>query len=60
MRKHKVMQININIYPEDENNENLRDFMCKIIDVANDNTLAVESILLQEKELFSMKNGFKI
>lgn len=60
MRKHKVMQININIYPEDENNENLRDFICKIIDTANDNALAVESILLQEKELFSMKNGFKI
>ena len=54
------MQININIYPEHENNENLRDFMCKIIDTANNNTIAVESILLQEKELFSMKNGFKI
>ena len=60
MRKYKVMQININIYPEDENNENLRDLMLKIINTANDNTSAVESILLQEKELFSMKNGFKI
>ena len=60
MRKHKVMQINIKIYQEDENNENLRDFMTKIIKTTNDNTLAVGSIFLEEKELFSLKNGFKI
>ena len=60
MRKHKVMQINIKIYQEDENNENLRDFMNKIIKTTNDNTLVVGSIFLEEKELFSLKNGFKI
>ena len=60
MIKHKVMQINIKIYQENENNENLRDFMNKIIKTTNDNMLAVESIFLEEKELFSLKNGFKM
>lgn len=60
MIKHKVMQINIRIYQEDGNNENLRDFMNKIIKTTNDNMLAVESIFLEEKELFSLKNGFKM
>lgn len=54
------MQINIRIYQEDGNNENLRDFMNKIIKTTNDNMLAVESIFLEEKELFSLKNGFKM
>ena len=60
MREYKTMQINIRIFQEDDNNETLKDFMCMIINTANDNGIAVENITLEEKELFSMKNGFAI
>ena len=59
-RECKIMQINIRIFQEDDNNEILKDFMCMIINTANDNGIAVESITLEEKELFSMKNSIAI
>lgn len=60
MRESKKMQINIEIYPEDEGKDALRKFLFKILDMAYENTMVVESITLERKQLFGKNDGFAI
>lgn len=57
-REYKTMQVNLRIFPEDENNRDLKKIICNIVDEANDKAISVEKISLEEKELFSLENGW--
>ena len=53
-RKHKIMQINLMIFSEDEDKEFLENFMYEMIDVANNNAIAVKNVVLGGKEMFRL------
>ena len=53
-RKHKIMQINLMIFSEDEDKDFLGNFMYEMIDVANNNAIAVKNVVLGGKEMFSL------
>lgn len=57
-REYKTMQVNLRIFPEDENNRDLKKVICNIVDAANDKAISVDKISLEEKELFSLGNGW--
>lgn len=53
-RKHKIMQINLMIFPEDEDKEFVENFMYEMINVANDNAIAVKNVVLGGEEVFKL------